>query len=644
MKVYVGLVEENVDPKKVGRIKVRVLGVFDTLPVDSIPWAHPLKGLDGKSFSVPAVGKLVSVVFYNDDMYSPFYMDSQNYNINLVTRLNDMDDDDYKNFSALLYDHRTQIYSNNDELKLDYYYNNIVIDKGSVSIDLKNNDQKINIGDRDSASQQALFGNRWLEWFDKVVNELLNPLSLMGNMNAPVRKEKLDILLNEYKTIRETFLSDNVYLVDNGDVINQNEKKRDYETKTAVHDVNLKYNNKSIIDTDVNYNGGYIDEKGNYIKTEVRQDALKSKVVNDALTEFNKTKEADNTSLDDMDDNTSLNKINLMEEGKVDPDVDNSLYKIMSTKDEINEDGTPKISDDKKEDKKSEYDMLKDFKKYESDIESQNADRSSNVDSNIYYYKGSAYTSRSYSSPTFDPVIPGKNINVKIDEFNLNIIKGYTLGRHKWVDSDNPKNKIFIHHTNGNGVPLGVFHGWNSTNNLTCTPYVIGGYDVYGKTSKYDGQVYQFYPDHAWSWTSGVGGKKREKYIIGIELCNYGYVYRRDEKWITSYNSTLPDDQIYNLEDSPYPIKTYKGYTHYHKYTTKQIESLRKLLMYLIKKYNIKIDEGIYAKPNYWKYSSKAMDVSTSGIFHHAHTAKRGKWDLHPQPEIIDMLNGLKNL
>lgn len=191
---------------------------------------------------------------------------------------------------------------------------------------------------------------------------------------------------------------------------------------------------------------------------------------------------------------------------------------------------------------------------------------------------------------------------------------------------------------------MNVFHGWNSKNNLTSTPFIIGGYDITSQSFKYNGQIYQFYPDHAWSWTSGVGGKKKEKFIVAIELCNYGYVYKKDSKWVTSYKNTIPEEQVYDLRESTYPIKTFKGYTHYQKYFPEQIEALRKLLLYLMKKYNIKIEEGVYGTKEYWAYQSKAFDTDTSGIFHHIHSAKSGKWDMHPQPELIDMLNGLKNV
>jgi hypothetical protein len=41
-KTY-GVVEDNDDPKKLGRVRVRVLDVFDNLEVTDIPWATPWK-------------------------------------------------------------------------------------------------------------------------------------------------------------------------------------------------------------------------------------------------------------------------------------------------------------------------------------------------------------------------------------------------------------------------------------------------------------------------------------------------------------------------------------------------------------------------------------------------------------------------
>ena len=62
-KIYVGIVESNVDPYRLGRVKVRVLTVYDNIPLEDVPYATPFKSTDGRTFNIPAIGKIVSVVF-----------------------------------------------------------------------------------------------------------------------------------------------------------------------------------------------------------------------------------------------------------------------------------------------------------------------------------------------------------------------------------------------------------------------------------------------------------------------------------------------------------------------------------------------------------------------------------------------------
>lgn len=216
-KFYIGLVEDNKDPNRKRRIKVRVQGVFDSIDVDDIPYSSPVGSIDGKDFKVPPVGKLVNVIFPTGDIYDPYYFFSENLNVNLQNKLKDLSDDEYVNFVALLFDHRTQIYSDDNSLTLDYYFNKLTIMNNSINLELKDNNQKINLGTL-NASQQAILGNRFFNWLDKFIEELLKPTSLNGNLSAPVLKPTIDKLLIEYKQIRKTFLSKNVYLNDNDQI------------------------------------------------------------------------------------------------------------------------------------------------------------------------------------------------------------------------------------------------------------------------------------------------------------------------------------------------------------------------------------------------------------------------------------------
>lgn len=77
-KVYRGIVVDNMDPKKLGRCRVRVIGVFDELDKDDIPWATPQFGYVGSkmgSFVVPPKNAVVSVYFDGGSIYTPIYTD-----------------------------------------------------------------------------------------------------------------------------------------------------------------------------------------------------------------------------------------------------------------------------------------------------------------------------------------------------------------------------------------------------------------------------------------------------------------------------------------------------------------------------------------------------------------------------------------
>ncbi len=231
-KLWVGLVEDNKDPDRLGRVRVRVQSIFDDIDVEDIPWANPIKSLSGKSFEIPAIGKMVSAFFPNDNIYEPYFMYSEHYNINILNRLKNLSDEEYVNYVAILLEHRTQIYADDTNLTLDYKYNKITIDDTNINLELKDGSQKLNLGCSVS-TQQAVLGTRFFEWMDKFIKKLSEPTSLIGNMGAPILKSEIDLLLVEYQTLRKDFVSDYVNIVDNRKV---QKLKRNPNSNAQMHD------------------------------------------------------------------------------------------------------------------------------------------------------------------------------------------------------------------------------------------------------------------------------------------------------------------------------------------------------------------------------------------------------------------------
>jgi hypothetical protein len=221
-KTYIGVVEDNNDPKKIGRVKVRVLNVFDSLKLEDLPWAKPWKDLNGNGFNIPDKGKMVTVVFESANPYKPEFISADHFNLNLEKKLSGLSEADYLTMKSLIFDHKTQIYVNDSEgLKLDHKFNVINIKEKTIDVNLKDNFGKINLGTANS-TQRAILGDNFLNWFDDFVNILIGDKGgpFLGNLGAPViATPALMSNIQIYQQKKEPkFLSKNVYIVDNENV------------------------------------------------------------------------------------------------------------------------------------------------------------------------------------------------------------------------------------------------------------------------------------------------------------------------------------------------------------------------------------------------------------------------------------------
>lgn len=109
---WLGEVVDIADPKKEGRVKIKVFGKFDELSNDFIPWARPAirftaGSKSGSGFhSVPKLGSVIGVTFDNGNLYEPEYHFNQHISDDLKTEI----ENSYDNAHSLIYDTVTEGY------------------------------------------------------------------------------------------------------------------------------------------------------------------------------------------------------------------------------------------------------------------------------------------------------------------------------------------------------------------------------------------------------------------------------------------------------------------------------------------------------------------------------------------------------
>lgn len=113
---YLGEVVDVNDPLREGRCKVKVFSIFDTLPVEDIPWAVQSQkpaffGQDAKagSISIPKKGAIVNVRFNNGDIYSPEYEQVQEIGDDIKEELQKSSEFEYEGAHYILFDGDEQI-------------------------------------------------------------------------------------------------------------------------------------------------------------------------------------------------------------------------------------------------------------------------------------------------------------------------------------------------------------------------------------------------------------------------------------------------------------------------------------------------------------------------------------------------------
>lgn len=211
----------------------------------------------------------------------------------------------------------------------------------------------------------------------------------------------------------------------------------------------------------------------------------------------------------------------------------------------------------------------------------------------------------------------------------------------QYIQEVTQKRQIVLHHTvSGEGI-TGDVNWWMHTPERVATSFIIDR----------QGTIHQLFDDKFWAYHLGleqkwftlakVPYKKLDPLSIGIELDSWGaltphtngefYPVKWDGKKIVPNLKAKPVKYFYEYCTQ----SKFRNFQYFERYTTLQLSSLRDLLQHLCQKHNIPKQYN----DDMWTLSSNALSCK-QGIFAHA-SYRKDKSDVHPQPELINLLKSL---
>lgn len=208
---------------------------------------------------------------------------------------------------------------------------------------------------------------------------------------------------------------------------------------------------------------------------------------------------------------------------------------------------------------------------------------------------------------------------------SLSVETKYQLEPAQYLKQSTPKDKIFIHFTAGGPSAGNVIKYWGSDETRVATAFVIGGET---------GQIHECFNPDFWSFHLGVKGTNGalDKTSVGIEICAWGPLTKKGDKYFTYVNTEVPDDQVYEL------ATPFRGFKYFHKVSDEQFKQLELLVDFLITEYNVPVQKSFDV--NWFEFNQELIDKKTPGLWTHTNVRK-DKSDMYPDQRLIDMLNRL---
>ena len=217
-------------------------------------------------------------------------------------------------------------------------------------------------------------------------------------------------------------------------------------------------------------------------------------------------------------------------------------------------------------------------------------------------------------------------------------INEHLLPEGEYLKGPTKKEYLFLHHTAGWHNPYRTVDHWGRDNRgRIATEFVIGGPSIFNNNFEYDGEIVKCVPDGGYGWHLGKNGNQEmHTNSVGIEVCNFSYLNQENKCYA---GHVAHPSQIVTLK------KQFKSKDKWHKYSDKQINALRQLILFIANRDNIDVKEGLPklvkekgAKAFEWNVDAYYGRVK--GLWTHSNTNKY-KSDMFPQEELLTMLTEL---
>ena len=224
-----------------------------------------------------------------------------------------------------------------------------------------------------------------------------------------------------------------------------------------------------------------------------------------------------------------------------------------------------------------------------------------------------------------------------------NPFEEYFLPKGEYLEGPTTKYWLFIHHTAGWNNPYKCIDHWGrDKRGRVATQYVIGGPHPLNGDLTYDGVVLDCIPEGGYGWHLGKNGSQyMHTHSIGVEVCNFGWLTKKGDKFYTYANTQVHPDNVCDLGFK------FRGFQYWHNYSEAQIDALKNVILYVQKEHNIDITKGLVEELGKkeaaiaFEYNEEAYYGKKHGMWTHTNTRK-DKSDMYPHPGLVEMLKNLK--